>query len=59
MDALLMTTLLIAYISPETTLPIASAIAAAVGFVLAAGRTTWRLLTRAKQVVVDDHAKRI
>jgi hypothetical protein len=52
-----MTTLLIAYISPETTLPVASAIAAAVGFVLAAGRTTWRLLTRTKQVVGDDQAK--
>lgn len=42
---------MIAYISPETTLPIASVIAASVGFVLTVGRTAWKWLKRAKQSV--------
>jgi hypothetical protein len=54
-----MTTLLIAYISPETTLPIASVIAASVGFVLAVGRTTWRFLKKTKQTVVGDQTRHV
>jgi len=50
---------MIAYISPETTLPIASAIAASVGFALTVGRTAWRFLKKTKQAVVGEHVKRI
>ncbi len=38
-----MSTLIFAYFGPETTLPVASVLAAAVGFILASGRlvTSW------------------
>jgi type IV secretory pathway VirB2 component (pilin) len=34
----------LAYLGPETTLPLASALVAVVGFFLAFGRNSWRLI---------------
>ena len=46
-----MSTILLAYVGPETTLPLVSALAASVGFVLAFWRSTWRLLKKAGRAI--------
>ena len=53
----MMSAILIAYMFPETTLPMASVVAASVGFVLTFGRVAWKFVKGAKPSVAEHRGK--